>query len=98
MRSSMVTCTFWANPRKLNGRQSETFYDSSGSQSWKKRLTEQLAAAVLAGRYEAIVLDYLETPYGMPGFDNRYELVETDLSKKVFRPVTGLDCSPTYLS
>jgi len=65
---------------------------------YKRRLTEQLTTAVSERQYEALVFDgNHEPPCGLPGFDNAYELVESNLSKKIFRPVTGLDTAPTYL-
>jgi hypothetical protein len=68
-----------------------------GSKQWKQPLEQEMAAAVTEKKYEAFIVDRENFLLRPADFDTHYKLVESNLTKNVFYPVTGLRVAPTYL-
>ncbi|MCB0208466.1 MAG: glycosyltransferase family 39 protein [Anaerolineae bacterium] len=72
-------------------------FRASESEQWQETLVQELTTAVVERRYEAFIIDSKEFVMQVPNFENYYELVESNLSRNAFHPVTGVNRRPTYL-
>ena len=70
---------------------------ATGTSTWRDALEREMAAAIAARRFDAVVTDFLDFPLRPPDFDSHYELLAQDLSRGDLRMVTGWDRRPSYL-
>lgn len=70
---------------------------ASGAGEWKERLSQEMAAAIDQRRYEAIIVDFKNFTLRPADFEEKYDLVDPNLSGGVFHPVAGWDRFPSYL-
>lgn len=64
---------------------------------WKKILVADMEKAVEEQKYDAFILDWKEFPLRVPDFEEHYRLVDSNLCRGEFRPVSGVEKKPTFL-
>jgi len=70
---------------------------ATGTEQWQSNLQQQMATAVAERRYEAFIVDNEDFRLRVPDFEMYYKLADSNLSGKVFLPVTGWERKPTCL-